>query len=242
MGLRLVYVLVSLGEILTSSSMIACRLQRALMRTPNALTTVPREPAKQKRALRKMIRRTAAIQIRTNGYFGGYISKRQKLGKLETRKCVDKLYTLRERQSGKSEFEQQRAVSGRMITDIEMNGTLRGAVEEFNLCANLCSSDVLFAECIRTFPTIDVDAQQLLHRLEVELERLPEMKTQVYVPPTRRPNIRNNRSKAHYVDVYGFRPLNDTPFAHLSPFEFLQYWIAEALTAPSASENISRTT
>ena len=56
-----------------------------------------------------------------------------------------------------------------------MNGTLRGAVEEFNLCMNLRAKDVLFAECIRTFATVHVDAQQWMHRLEVELERVGEM-------------------------------------------------------------------
>ena len=78
-----------------------------------------------------------------NGYFGGYIAKRQKVGKLEGRKCIDKMYVLRERQQNKSEREVQRAVSGRMVTDIEMNGTLRGAVEEYNLCVNLRPNDVL---------------------------------------------------------------------------------------------------
>ena len=169
------------------------------------------------------------------------ISKRQKVGKLETRKCVDKMYTLRERQQGKSEFQQQRAVSGRMITDIEMNGTLRGAVEEFNLCANLRTGDCLFAECIRTFDTVHVNAQQWLHRIEVEIEALPEMRSEVFVPTTCRPNVRSIRSKAPVVDLYAFRPLRGTPFAYLSPFEFLQYWDTEALTAPSWKDTNPRT-
>ena len=65
---------------------------------------------------------------------------------------------LRELHKGKSEFQQQRAVSGRMITDIEMNGTVRGAVEAFHLCTNLHEGDVLFADCIRSFPSVTVDA------------------------------------------------------------------------------------
>ena len=70
---------------------------------------------------------------------------------------------------GKSEFQQQRAVTGRMIADIEMNDTVRGAVALFSLCTNLHKYDALFAECIRSFPTITVDAQTWLHRLEVEI-------------------------------------------------------------------------
>ena len=52
-------------------------------------------------------------------------------------KCVDKLYTLRAKQQGKGKAAQLRAASGRLVTDIEMNSTYRGAVEIFNLCRNL---------------------------------------------------------------------------------------------------------
>ena len=64
-----------------------------------------------------------------------------------------------------------RSSSGRMITDLEMNNTLRGAVETFNLARHLRREDVLFAECVRTFTTQDVDARAWLHRLHLELQR-----------------------------------------------------------------------
>ena len=35
--------------------------------------------------------RMEICQPQVNGYFGGYIGKRQKCGKLGTRKCVDKM-------------------------------------------------------------------------------------------------------------------------------------------------------
>ena len=46
---------------------------------------------------------------------------------------------------------QHHAVSGRMITDLEMNGTYRRAVQITNLCRHLRHDDVLFAECTSTF-------------------------------------------------------------------------------------------
>ena len=202
---------------------------------------VPRCSAKRKRALTKMIRKMQTAQSQINGYFGGYIGKRQRCGRLETKKCVDKMHALRDRNADRSEFQQQRAVSGRMITDIESNGTLRGAVEEFNLCANLRANDVLFAECVRTFSTVSVNAQQWFHRLAVEQERLQEMQVSTVVPPTRKPNARSLRSKAPWVDIYGFRPLDDTPFSRLSPFEFLQYWNGEALAPPWEWNDSGRT-
>ena len=136
-----------------------------------------------------MLRLLSQVQAQTNGYFGGYISKRQKCGKLETRKCVDKMYVLRAKQAGKSDLEQQRAVTGRMVTDIDMNGTLRGVVEQFNLCANLRHNDVLFAECIRSFPSVFLDGQQWLHRLAVETEHISKK----CVPNPMCTNLRSER-------------------------------------------------
>ena len=66
--------------------------------------------------------------------------------------------------------DQARAVTRHMITDLEMKGTLRGAVECFNLCVNLREADSLFQECIRTFRTVSFPGSAFLHRLEVELD------------------------------------------------------------------------
>ena len=89
-----------------------------------------------------------------------------------------------------------------------------------------------FAECIRTFPTIHLDCQTWFRRLDLETNRCEDIGVSVLVPPTRRPNARSLRSKAPWVDTYGFRPLQDTPFALLSPFEFCRYWDIEAIGPP----------
>ena len=73
---------------------------------------IPKDRAKRQRVIRRLAQRVAQTQTQRNGYFGGYICKRQKIGKLEARKCIDKMYKLRELHKGKSEFQQQRAVSG----------------------------------------------------------------------------------------------------------------------------------
>ena len=101
-----------------------------------------------------------------NGCFGGYVGKRQPTGALETKKCVDKMMTLRTRVHGRGRAGQLRAASGRLITDLEMNSTYRGAVDLFNLCRNLHPSDVLFAECIRTLKEHTLDGRQWMYRLE----------------------------------------------------------------------------
>ena len=145
------------------------------------------------------------------------------------------MYALNEKLQSTCEQQQQRSVSGRMITDIEMNGTIRGAVEEFNLCTILRINDVLFAECIRTFPTVHVNAQQWLYCLEVEQGNCASMKVTTSVPATRTPHAKSLNSRAPWVDLYGFSPL-EPPFVDLCPFEFLQHFNGVALTYPVKSD------
>ena len=89
---------------------------------------IPKDATKRDRVTRRLALRVSQSQNQRNGYFGGYICKRQKIGKLEARKCIEKMLRLRELHKGRSEYQQQRAVSGRMITDIEMNATIHGAI------------------------------------------------------------------------------------------------------------------
>ena len=88
---------------------------------------------------------------------------------METEKCVDKLFSLRVKMKGRGKAAQLRAASGRLITDLEMNSTYRGAVEVFHLCRNLHAHDVLFAECIRTFGSMVIDGRSWIFRLESSL-------------------------------------------------------------------------
>ena len=48
-----------------------------------------------------VLKRTCALGPR-NGYFGGYVGKRQPACALETKKCVDKCFPLRGKVAGKS--------------------------------------------------------------------------------------------------------------------------------------------
>jgi len=124
---------------------------------------------------------------------------------------------------------------------MEMNSTFRGAVEVFNLCRHLHPNDVLFAECIRTFSSMVIDGRSWLQRLDA-LERdtggkgSVQFDMDVYVPPTKRPNVRTDRSNANNMDIYGFRPLRH-PWKLLSVYENLMNWRAEPLLVPSEYTN-----
>ena len=57
----------------------------------------------------------------------------------------------------------------RLVKDLELKGTVRTAVEGMNLSLHWSDeSDVLAAECIRTFPTVTFPATMLLKREEAE--------------------------------------------------------------------------
>ena len=102
-----------------------------------------------------MTRQLQRPQASTNGSFGGHICKRQPVGSFETKKRVDKVYRLQEKMHGKPMARAQRAVTNRMITDIDMIGTARKAVEVVKLATRLRRNRALLAECVRTLATRD---------------------------------------------------------------------------------------
>jgi hypothetical protein len=125
-----------------------------------------------------------------------------------------------------------------MITDMEMNSTYRGAVEVFNLCRNLRSNDVLFAECIRTFSSCTLNGQLWMYRLDAlqQCKAMQSFQVETFLPPTKRPNVRTDRSSPNAMDMYGFRPFRH-PWKLLSAYEFTQAWRGEPLMIPSYYTN-----
>ena len=186
----------------------------------------------KKKSLRKATRAAQRTQTVAMGYFGGYIGKRQPAGTLETKKCVDKLFTLREKIKGRGKAAQLRAASGRMVTDLEMNSTYRGAVEVYNMCSRNRPDDVTFAECIRTFNAHDTDGRSWMSRLDTQENKMRESGGSTYVPPTPKPNVRTDRSRVNECDAYGLRPL-EHPWALLSPYEFMKFWRCVPLLIPN---------
>ena len=117
--------------------------------TARAHEKVCKKSCVRKSSFGKITRAAQRTQSATNRCSGGYVGKRQPIRSLETRKYVDKQFSLRANMAGKSQTRQLRAASGRMVIGMEMNNTCRGAAEVLNLCRNLRSNGVLFAESIR---------------------------------------------------------------------------------------------
>ena len=102
------------------------------------------------------------------GYFGGYAAKRQHVGERGTRKMYES--TQRSIASSKTvpASEDFKKYSRRLVRDLELKGIVRTAVEGTNLSLHAAHTDILEAECVRTFPTIRFPANELLKREEIE--------------------------------------------------------------------------
>ena len=84
------------------------------------------------------------------GYFGGYISKRQKIGRFELKESIAAQPYFRQKLKHKkhNESKQLALVCNRMFSHLEGRGILRSGVEETLLSAEYNKADPLAAEFI----------------------------------------------------------------------------------------------
>ena len=128
----------------------------------------------------------------------------------------------------------------RLVNDSEMKGTSRTAVEGVNLSLFANHSDVLMAECIRTFPTVIFPASLLL-KLE-EVETLTVSGASVIAAM-----YHGHGSKARmYVEapfdlMYAFRG-SEHAVDLLTPYEMLLHYSMERILPPSLVSKSSRAT
>jgi hypothetical protein len=109
----------------------------------------------------------------TTGYFAGYTVKRQPVGTYEMQQSTESLNTLRAQIRDDKPLRQVARVTNRILSDLEVKGTLRSAPEEFNLAMNMETHDVTAAEFIRTYQSVDFCGKDILMRLEREQRRAP---------------------------------------------------------------------
>ena len=104
------------------------------------------------------------MQSVTRGYFGGYISKKQKIGQFEIKKSIATLPLLEEKlewRSLKSASAHLAYVVNRMFTTLESKGILRAATEEFELATRDNPHDELPAEFIGSFSSSEFPRNRL---------------------------------------------------------------------------------
>ena len=171
-----------------------------------------------------------------SGYFGGYISKKQKVGNFEIRNSVRALPLFFQKLRNK-EYKHSSAhlaqVTNRMFTVLEPKGVLRMAPEEFMLSSMYKAHDPLSAEFIRTFRHEFFYRRQLLERYEYLQTKVSRMTVSMLLPKVGKGHVSTDAAS-----LYGFRPQHSDSF-YLSPWEFCQWFKAVRLERPSATYDLS---
>ena len=123
--------------------------------------------------------------------------------------------------------------SKRLLKDLEAKGTIRTAVEGWNLSLHAAAQDYLRAECLRTFPTVTLPASQLLRREEVETGRTSgRMATAMFHG---KGDGRRTWTEAPVDLLYGFRG-NSYNVDLLSAYEMMMHWSLERVLPPKPDE------
>jgi len=164
------------------------------------------------------------------GYFGGYISKKQKMGQFELKKSIGALQPLQEKlqeRNLQSASSQLAHITNRMFVTLEGKGILRAATEEFMLSSRHKPHDPLAAEFIRTFRHQHFHGKFYLDRFQALKDGARQMNINILLP-------RADMSKElpDQVAFYGFRNTHASLF-YLSPWEFVQWFKYHRLQVPS---------
>jgi len=168
----------------------------------------------------------------TTGYFGGYTSKRQPVGKYELEQSARTLNLLAEKIKGSPPYVQFMRVTSRMMTDLYGKGTLRAMSEEFNLSSNMNRQDATAAEFLRTYQIREFRGSPLLFALENEMQAESKGRMAYCVMPVQRPDQqKRNACPIAWTALYGYRG-TDPRVYHMSPWELWTHWDPVRLQAP----------
>ena len=117
---------------------------------------------------------------------------------------TESLNTLRAQIRDDKPLRQVARLTNRILSDLEVKGTLRSAPEEFNLAVNMETQDVTAAEFIRTYQSVDFCGKDILLRLEREQRRAPGS---IFVSMMRLPSVK----------VTAMSHVGSPPFVELYP-------------------------
>lgn len=113
-----------------------------------------------------------AVMAAIAGYIGGYTSKTQPIGERQVKQLREATERKVEGEPSKCVAEDFKKYARRLVKGLELKGTIRTAVEGMNLSLHWKEDyDILFAECIRTCPTVTFPTTLLLNREETETNK-----------------------------------------------------------------------
>ena len=174
-----------------------------------------------------------AAQSMAAGYFGGYSAKVQDIGAKELTQLRDSLERKVDRTTALSAHKMFQEYSKRLLKDLEAKSVVRTAVESLNLSVFGSHSDVLFAECYRTFATLTYLVVALLWREKLETQKT-KGKSVILAVQHNRGEGTKTWTQPPYDLMYGFRGRKHNVDL-LSGFEMMRYWRLERVRQPQES-------
>ena len=156
---------------------------------------------------RKMLLLCQRAMKQMTGYFGGYISKKQKCGKFELKRSIGALSLLKQKLEARKTLQASQQLAhlcNRLFTGLESKGILRAATEEYLLASRYRANDELNAEFIRTFRHQRFSGKLYLQRYETLKEKKSSQTRNIKIPA---------KTKIIYAEfdevlLYGLRPLD----------------------------------
>ena len=176
---------------------------------------------------------TYRAQRSSAGYFAGYMSKRQGVGRFELAQANKNLAWLKDKLQGKSNAHQYHTVANRALGDLEFRGCARPITEEFNLAGNYNKNDVLQAEFYRTSNFEQFLGGNILRLLRSQKKQSSPESTQCTFFRKRIGYVKKKEGfEVPWEQRYGFRGAHPA-FYYLSPWEFVQWWFLDRLRPPT---------
>ena len=120
------------------------------------------------RRLQRVAQKAAKQMV---GYFCGYISKRQPIGRYELKLSSQNLALMQSKLQEAMPSQQLAMITNRMFCDLEAKGVLRSALEDFNLAAHADDKDEFHVEFIRTFRSVNFYGVEFVKRYNYVLNR-----------------------------------------------------------------------
>ena len=169
-------------------------------------------------------------QREATGYYCGYCCKRQPVGNKHMRAAGEALNYLTTGMEDKSAGQRWHMITHRILADLQHRCMTRTAPEEWNLASNHHPHDVMNAEFLRTYRSVEFPGGQLVRRLEAEVQGAGERETKKVIPAKQAKGTSPLLLK-DFVDFYGFRG-TDPRVYRLNPWEFLRLWEVLPLPKP----------
>ena len=187
---------------------------------------------------KKISKLTQRAQREATSYFCGYSFKRQPVGSKHMRAARGVLSYLATYMEDKSAGQRWHKITHRILGDLQHRCMTSTAPEEWSLAANHHPHDVMNAEFLLTYRSVDFPGCRFIRRLEAQVQGVGERDAKKVVPSKQKQGTSPLFLK-DLVVFYGFRG-TDPRVYRLNSREFLRMWDVLPLPKPQCKADHGR--